>query len=157
LRFALQLRDNVQSSIEKLGNKIIVSIENRFGAFDAPIKTQNIVTKEKIKSSSKSKPKSYNTIDILENVTLSGQKQYVGKKISVNVSGMKPSELLKIIADASGFNIVIDEKEVDAKNPISLKLVDMPWDQVLDTVIELSGLVAKRMDSVLTVTSIGKV
>lgn len=156
LRFALQLRDNVQSSIEKLGNKIIVSIENRFGAFDAPIKSQNIVTKEKIKSSSKSKPKSYNTIDILENVTLSGQKQYVGKKISVNVSSMRPSELLKIIADASGFNIVIDEKEVDAKNPISLKLVDMPWDQVLDTVMGLSGLVAKRMDSILTVTSMEK-
>ena len=33
LRFAIQLRDNVRSFIEKRGTKVILHIENRFGVF----------------------------------------------------------------------------------------------------------------------------
>lgn len=33
IRVAIQLRDNVNSSVEKVGNNLVLKIENRYGAF----------------------------------------------------------------------------------------------------------------------------
>ena len=65
---------------------------------------------------------------------MSGQKKYVGKKISFKVTDMRPDAMLKMIADYSGFNIIIPE-DIKGLPPVSLHLINIPWDQVLDTVL----------------------
>ncbi len=55
-----------------------------------------------------------------------------------------------MIVDASGFNIIMDN-EVAAGPPISLTLTNVPWDQALDTVLGIGGLVARKNANILIV------
>jgi type IV pilus assembly protein PilQ len=161
LRFAIQLRDNVRSILDVGKNKITLSVENRFGVFSQQkidsteknideIKTNVANTGQKMNI-----PKSDTLTDILENLTLSGPKKYIGKNISINVQDLPVVDLLKMIADTSGFNIIID-KDIATAPPLTLSLTNIPWDQALDTVLQLSKLVARRNSNILMITTLEK-
>lgn len=159
VRFAIQLRDNVRSIVENKGRSVVLSIENRFGVF-----TQNkIRASENTSARSDDKiedivglnvPKSNSLEDILANLTLSGPKKYIGKRISINVRDIPVADLLNMIADTSGFNIIIDQA-VNASPPLTLTLTNVPWDQALDTVMSLSKLIAQKNANILVVKTLG--
>jgi type IV pilus assembly protein PilQ len=152
VRFAIQLRDNVRSTLENKTNKIILNIENRFGAF----------SQSKIRAAEPSNanaaliedavgfavPKSNSVEDILANLTMSGPKKYIGKRISINVREIPIPDLLNMIADTSGFNIIIDQG-ISTIPPLTLTLTNVPWDQALDTIMNLSKLVAQKSSNIL--------
>lgn len=151
IRYAIQLRDNVRSILEKRDNKIVLNIENRFGVFS----NQKVKNAEELVPGAQVEevvglnvPKSNDVQDILENLTLSGPKKYIGKRISMNVRDIPIVDVLNMIVDTSGFNIIIDE-EVKKKPPLTLTLTNVPWDQALDTIMSLSGLVAKKTLNIL--------
>jgi type IV pilus assembly protein PilQ len=164
VRFAVQLRDNVRSVLETQGNKIILSIENRFGVFSkAKIQTSesgsvatNAGAPSPIEDSVKiNVPRSTSIEDILDNLTLSGPKKYIGKRISINVKDIPLPDLLRMIADTSGFNIIIDS-EVSEVKPLTLALTNIPWDQALDTILALSKLIATKNSNILSIKSLVK-
>lgn len=162
IRFTINLRDNVRSKIEQNGDRIVVSIENRFGVFD---KISDKAKKDKvtgkltdkdgnfINQSNLNVPKSDSVTDILENLVLSGPKKYVGKKISLNVRDMPVTELLQIISEVSGFNIIVG-KDVQAAPALTLSLTETPWDEALDTILKLSKLVAQKHSNILVVDTL---
>lgn len=151
LRFAIQLRDNVRSILENKGKRVILSIENRFGVF-SKTKLDKAAKNESLKINDEyvNVPKSFKIQDILENLTQSGVKKYIGKKISINVNNMPYTDLLKIIAGTSGFNIIIDE-EVNKLKPLTLNLTNIPWDEALDTILDLGDLIAQKHSNILTI------
>ena len=156
IRVVLQLRDNVNSELRKKNNKVTLMVENRFGAF-AQIRLKG---SESTVSSTGSQmgegrlkiniPKSQSMEDILDNIALSGPTKYIGKKISLNVKNLSIENVLKMIAKISGFNVILSNEAKDSP-PITLFLVDTPWDQVLDTILELNNLVPERKGSILVV------
>jgi type IV pilus assembly protein PilQ len=95
-------------------------------------------------------PRSNALEDILYNITLSGEKQYVGKKITINVRNTPVENILTMIADSSGFNIITSSKVKVLPN-LTLYLVNTPWDQVLDIIIELNNLVVKKNGPILMI------
>ncbi len=157
VRFAVQLRDNVRSILENKGKSVILNIENRFGVFSQkklsrdepsgglPSDKDNDVIGLNV-------PKSNSVEDILENISLSGPKKYIGKRISINVKEIPIPDLLNMIADTSGFNIIIDQS-VPA-TPLTLTLTNVPWDQALDTVMGLSKLVAQKNTNILIIKTL---
>ncbi len=159
LRFAVQLRDNVRSFIETSGNRIVLNIENRFGVFpraqvdQGDSSTPMAVVAADPGLTNVHVPRSTSVEDILENLTLSGPKKYVGKRISLNVKEIPLKELLGMIAETSGFNIIIDSA-ADKVPPLTLSLTNIPWDQALDTVMSLSKLVAAKNANILTITTL---
>jgi type IV pilus assembly protein PilQ len=153
LRFAIQLRDNVRSIVESKGKKIILSIENRFGVFSK----NKMPTESSASGGEKLEdvlglhvPKSNSVEDILANITLSGPKKYIGKKISINVRDIPVPDLLNMIADTSGFNIIIDKTVSESPN-LTLTLTNTPWDQALDTVMNISKLTAEKNANILVI------
>lgn len=161
IRFAVQLRDNVRSFIEKRKNRLILHVENRFGVFTRAklrkVDQGQLVNDDPI-DGKKQKiliPKSNSVEDILENLTQSGVKRYVGRKISLNVNNVPYSEVLKMIGDTSGFNIIIED-EVNQLKPLTINLTNLPWDQVLDTIMDLGKLVAAKYGNILTITTAEK-
>lgn len=154
LRFAIQLRDNVRSFIENKRNRVILHIENRFGVFSKKkLDKADNSTKKVVDLDSNEKiniPKSGSLEDILENLTQSGLKKYIGKKISINVNNVGYRELLRMIADTSGFNIIIDD-EINTLKPLTLSLTNIPWDQALDTILNLGDLVAEKHANILSI------
>lgn len=158
LRIAIQLRDNVRSVIEKKSNRVILKIENRFGVFSKAALDGFKVEKKKSFETMSGRyhmPKSDSLEDILENLTLSGRKKYIGRKISFNVKNLSISAILRMIADASGFNI-IQSNDVEKLPPLSLTLTNIPWDQALDTILNLNKLVAKKNGVILIVSTLAK-
>ena len=159
IRIAVQLRDNVRSVLVRKPNKIVLQIENRFGVFSQKKAEEGQTYKDKVADMSESEaarlsiPRSDSVEDILDNLTMAGRKKYIGKKVTMNLKNVRPEEILKMIAETSGFNIIITEdvKKLDA---VSLNLVDIPWDQALDTVLEMNKLVAKKNGMILMVTSL---
>lgn len=161
LRFAIQLRDNVRSFIERKPKQIILHMENRFGVFTrAKLKKaseQNVGKGSSgVATNSDEKvliPKSNNLEDILENLTQSGVKRYVGKKVSINVNSIPYQDVFKMLADTSGFNIIIDD-EVNRLPPLTISLTNLPWDRVLDTIMDLGDLVAFKHGNILTIKTL---
>jgi len=151
IRAVIQLRENVQSKIEKYSNRIVLKVENFYGAFAKSninvIKNDNV----NIENTEIHVPKSNSIVDILENLTMSGPKKYIGKKITLNVKDIKVTDLLRVISEASGFNI-IQSNGIGSMPPMAnLSLIDIPWDQALDTIMSLNKLVAKKNGIILLV------
>ena len=158
VRIVLQLRENVRSKVKTEGQRTILTLENRFGVLGRDkIGNEDELANTVInkKSTRINVPKSESIEDILENLTLSGRKKYIGKKITLNVKQLAVSNVLEMIADASGFNI-IQPSDVGSLPPLTMNLVNTPWDQVLDTVMELNDLVAQKNGSILIIKTLAQ-
>jgi type IV pilus assembly protein PilQ len=170
IRVAIQLRDNVNSNVEKVGNNLVLKIENRFGAFaqmDSSSSSFNLPEEGggnpvvegdpeyQQEELGLKVPRSNQVEDILDNLTLSGNKKYIGKKISVNVKGASVTDVLQMIAETSGFNIFLEDG-VATKPPMTINLTDVPWDEALDTVLMINKLSASKYNNILTITTIEK-
>jgi len=158
IRLAIQLRDNVRSVLKRKANRIVLEVENRFGVFDQNDMSAAKSYEEKVADdvSSVGKflvPKSNSIEDILENLTMSGRKKYIGDKISINVKNTSVEDLLRMVAEASGFNIIITD-EIKKLAPLSLNLTNVPWDQALDTLLGLNKLVARKNGIILMVQTL---
>lgn len=161
IRFAVQLRDNVRSILDIKDNKVTLNMENRFGVFSkAKIRNEELKTTDipngAVDTVGLNVPKSTSLEDILENLTLSGPKKYIGKRISINVKQIPVREIINMIADTSGFNIILDNA-VEALPPLTLTLTNVPWDQALDTVMSLSKLVAQKNANILVIKTADQV
>ena len=86
---------------------------------------------------------------------MSGPKKYVGKKISFNVKNISVEDILNLIAESSGFNIITTQ-EIKDLPPLTLNLNNVPWDQALDTILGLNKLVATKNGVILMVTTLEK-
>jgi type IV pilus assembly protein PilQ len=64
-------------------------------------------------------------------------KRFTGRRISLDFQDADISNVLRLIADVSGLNIVLGE---EVKGKITLKLQNVPWDQALDIILKTKGL-----------------
>jgi type IV pilus assembly protein PilQ len=85
--------------------------------------------------------------------TPSGQvRQYTGAPIDVDFQGTDLRTVLRLLADTGQLNLVIDPSvPPDAK--VDLKLTQVPWDQVFETVVRSSGLSYEIDGTVVRVVS----
>ena len=65
------------------------------------------------------------------------QPRYTGEKLSLSFHDEDVNALLKVIADFTGLNIIASDT---VKGNITLRLVDVPWDQALDIILRAKGL-----------------
>ncbi|MFP3869306.1 MAG: type IV pilus secretin PilQ [Syntrophobacteria bacterium] len=65
------------------------------------------------------------------------RKVYTGKPISLDFHDVDIRNVLRLIANITGKNIVV---EPDVKGRVTLKVVDVPWDQVLDLILGMNKL-----------------
>lgn len=67
---------------------------------------------------------------------------YTGEKMSLNFQDADVRAILQLLADQSGQNIVVSDT---VRGGITLRLLNVPWDQALDIVLRTKGL-DKRQD-----------
>ena len=75
---------------------------------------------------------------------------YTGTKISLDFKNADIHDVLRILADVSGLNIIATD-DVEAR--VTLRLVEVPWDQALDVVLQANGLEKTQSGNVLTVST----
>ncbi|MBN2284521.1 MAG: secretin and TonB N-terminal domain-containing protein [Deltaproteobacteria bacterium] len=74
--------------------------------------------------------------------------RYTGQKISLNFQDASIKSVFRSISEVSGYNIVAGPG-VEQKVTVFMK--DVPWDQALDTLLEINGLGKKTTQNVITV------
>ncbi|MDR2337446.1 MAG: type IV pilus secretin PilQ [Deltaproteobacteria bacterium] len=82
-----------------------------------------------------------------------GSKVYTGKLISLDLQDTDIDNALKIIAEVSRLNIIASE---EVKGKITLRLVDVPWDQALDVILKTNGLDQVSEGSVVRIAPVRK-
>lgn len=76
--------------------------------------------------------------------------QYTGRKISLDFKNADIHDVLRIVAEVSGLNIVATD---DVRARVTLRLVEVPWDQALDVVLQANGLEKTQTGNVITVST----
>jgi type IV pilus assembly protein PilQ len=87
--------------------------------------------------------------------TVSDEKVYTGKPMTLIFSNAKVKDLINLIAEFSNVSIVI-KPEVPNDLTLSLRLKKVPWDQALDLIVSLSGLGMVQRGNVIIVTTKAK-
>lgn len=87
-----------------------------------------------------------------EDITV--RKRYVGRKVSLDFQDADLSNVLRLLADVSGLNIVISE---NVKGKVTLKLINVPWDQALDIVLKMSNLGQIREGNIIRVATLSDI
>lgn len=84
----------------------------------------------------------------VQRVQLDEKPTYTGERMSANFQDIDTRTLLQLIADTSGRNIVVSDS---VSGSVTLRLQNVPWDQVLDIVLRTKGLDKRINDNVIIV------
>lgn len=77
--------------------------------------------------------------------------RFSGKPVTLKARQADVRDILRLIGEASGFNMVIAS---DVTGNITISLENVPWDQALDVVLETMRLGAERSHNVLRITTL---
>jgi type IV pilus assembly protein PilQ len=84
---------------------------------------------------------------------LEGEQKYSGKLISLDLQDTDIDNALRIIAEVSNLNIIASE---DVAGKITLRLIDVPWDQALDVILKTNGLDKVQENNVIRIAPVEK-
>ena len=75
-------------------------------------------------------------------------------RLSMDFKDADVNNLLRIIAEVSGQNIVAGE---EVKGKVTVRLVDVPWDRALDNILRINGLGFVREDNIIRVAKLSAI
>lgn len=78
---------------------------------------------------------------------------YTGQRISLDFKDADIQNVLRVIADVSGMNIIATD---DVKGRVTLHLSDVPWDQALDLVLHANRLEMTREGNVIRISTVAR-
>ena len=79
------------------------------------------------------------------------QKAYTGTKLSLDFKDADIKNILRLIAEVSNLNIIVAD-EVTGK--ITMRLVDVPWDQALDIILQSKNLDKRQVGNVVRIAPV---
>ena len=81
------------------------------------------------------------------------KKEYTGEPISLDLQDANLVNVLRLIADISGTNMII---EPGVKGKVTLKVEKVPWDQVLDVILKMNGLGREQEGNIIRIAKLDK-
>ncbi len=79
------------------------------------------------------------------------QKVYTGRKLSLDFKDADIKNILRLIAEVSNLNIIVAD-EVTGK--ITMRLVDVPWDQALEIILQSKNLDKRQVGNVVRIAPV---
>ena len=157
VRLVMDLTSEVTYEVEKKGSEVIFNVTPAAGAVARPPETE--MPKAKAPVEQVQEPAVTPTVPPAPTQKVSiptvGRpeiellpKRYTGRRISLDFQDADISNVLRLIADVSGLNIVLGE---EVKGKITLKLQNVPWDQALDIILKSKGLGQLREGNIIRV------
>ncbi len=83
-----------------------------------------------------------------------GKKVYTGTRVTLEFADADIRKIFQLIAEVSNLNFILGD---DVKGTISIKLVNVPWDQALDVILDTKGLGMQREGNIVLIRPIGKI
>ena len=80
--------------------------------------------------------------------------RYLGQKISLDLQEVDIRNVLRLLADVTGKNIVV---EPNVKGTVTLKVDNVPWDQVLELILKINDLDSVMEGNVIRIATAAKI
>jgi len=80
------------------------------------------------------------------------EKAYTGQKISLDFKDADIKNVFRLLAEVSGLNLVVT---ADVNRRVTLRLVEVPWDQAMDLIISTNGLDKEQVGNVVRISTAG--
>jgi len=174
LRLVFDLSRSVPYTVEKMGDQLLIAL-NEPSTAQTPVQESDsagspekareekplvrpITPKPSMKTQEPgpsvaplftTTPKAKPSVSVLEPA-----ERYTGKRISLDFQDAEISSVLRLIADVSGFNMVVGE---GAKAKVTLKLINVPWDQALELILKLNQLGQIREGNIIWIDSLANI
>jgi type IV pilus secretin PilQ/predicted competence protein len=81
---------------------------------------------------------------------LTGEKRHTGQRISLDFKDADIKNVFRLLAEVSGLNIVVT---ADVAKRVTVRLVDVPWDQALDLLVDTNGLGKDQIGNVVRIST----
>ncbi|HEY1268681.1 MAG TPA: type IV pilus secretin PilQ [Candidatus Binatia bacterium] len=85
--------------------------------------------------------------------SVKGPKVYSGQKISLDFKDADIKNVFRLLAEVSGLNIVVTD---EVRKRVTVRLVDVPWDQAMDLLIDTNGLGKEQMGNIVRISTAGQ-
>jgi type IV pilus assembly protein PilQ len=81
---------------------------------------------------------------------------YNERLVTLEFQQARIKSVLQLLAEESGVNIVSGADVDDLKTTVTISLKKVPWEQALNTILEVTGLVRKQQGNIITVMTLKK-
>ena len=177
VRVVLDLGQRVPYTIVKTGRQLRVTLSEQALALEAPQETKMTSRPAPTPTDKVARPSPRRSVPVpvpdrlkfLDPVTpvaqpkpdqptdigsMGGTERFIGKRISLDFQDADISSVLRLIADVSGLNMVVGEA---VKARVTLKLLNVPWDQALDLILKLNNLGQIREGNILWIDTLANI
>jgi hypothetical protein len=167
-KFVLQLRGKAEVTSSELPGKFMLEVRSKGAANAAPRLPSDVKAADaknpvrpswsetdaisnKDGASDKSEETARRLVETLN--AAPEEKNYTGSPVSFEASNADVHDVFRLVGEASGLNIVTDS---DVKGASNYTLRDIPWDQLLDIVVQQNQLKAKVSGNVVRIVTLEK-
>jgi type IV pilus assembly protein PilQ len=90
---------------------------------------------------------------LVQSQSANGKRTYVGRKVTLEFADAEVRKIFQLLSEVSNKNFVLGDEVTGA---ISLKLVNVPWDQALDIILDTKGLDKREEGNIILIRGKGK-
>ena len=90
-------------------------------------------------------------LGISDTTLLSSGKKYTGRKISLDLQDADLINVMRLFAEVANLNIILSP---EVKGRVTVRMVNIPWDQAMDIILKMNGLGYALEDNVLRIASV---
>jgi type IV pilus assembly protein PilQ len=165
-RILVKLRQSVPYTLQREGNTVYWNIENPEAGKAPAMSSEPARTKPEVvrappvpaiaqrEKAAQAGEAETGQDKLLTAAPKPGEKKiYTGRRVSLEFSDADIRKILQLIAEVSNLNFLIGD---DVSGTISIKLVNVPWDQALDVILETKGLEKRHDGNIMYVKPKGK-
>ena len=171
VRFVADLRKAIKYDVNKQGKEITVNVYSREDNIQPPVQIAAVEPAPSVKSNSgdtKSKvnppvveasvapeEKKAAAVSQAQNVTpVKNNGQLNVKKVSLDFQDADVVNVLRLLAEVSKLNMIIGD---NVKGKITIKMLDIPWDQALTIILKMKGLGKIYENNVLRIDTLANI
>jgi type IV pilus assembly protein PilQ len=81
------------------------------------------------------------------------EKVYTGKRMTLDFKDAEIGNILRLFAEVSDLNIIATD---DVKGKVTIRLVDVPWDQAMDIILQANNLGMERIGNVIRIAPLAR-
>ncbi|MCK6493461.1 MAG: type IV pilus secretin PilQ [Nitrospira sp.] len=159
IRLAFDLTQAVEHTIESGDRGVVIWLQPRQGEDETVQSTPRraLLTRKASKALTLVRPVQLTTESFQKDEpkpdteVVGGSSRFVGRRISLDFQQADISNVLRLIAEVSGFNIVVGE---GVKSKVTMKLASVPWDQALDMLLKMNALGMIRQGNIVWVDTL---
>jgi type IV pilus assembly protein PilQ len=127
---------------------------------DATAKRQAVLVKDGVRSdvrlagpASSLKSSSEDGKSSVVSQSKADDKKYTGQKISLEFKDADIKNVFRLLAEVSGNNIMVTD---DVNRKVTVRLIELPWDQAMDLIVETNGLAKEEIGNVIRISTAGR-